>query len=96
MNLAGKNILIGITGGIAAYKICTLVSSLKKQGANVDVAMTKNATEFVSKLTFETLSGNPVTVDTFVRDRAFRLLKKLIYALLLRQQQILLESFAQA
>lgn len=71
MNLAGKNILIGITGGIAAYKICTLVSSLKKQGANVDVAMTKNATEFVSKLTFETLSGNPVTVDTFVRDRAF-------------------------
>ena len=71
MNLTGKNILIGITGGIAAYKICTLVSSLKKQGANVDVAMTKNATEFVSKLTFETLSGNPVTVDTFVRDRAF-------------------------
>lgn len=69
MDLTGKNILIGVTGGIAAYKVCSLVSSLRKQGANVDVAMTKNATEFVSKLTFETLSNNPVTVDTFVRDR---------------------------
>ncbi len=65
MNLKGKCVLVGVTGGIAAYKICDLVSSLRKQGAEVCVAMTKNATEFVSPLTFETLSANKVTVDTF-------------------------------
>ena len=68
MNLKGKTIVIGVTGGIAAYKVCYVVSSLKKAGATVFVAMTKNATEFVTPLTFETLSGNRVTVDTFDRD----------------------------
>ncbi len=65
MDLTGKCVLVGVTGGIAAYKTCTLVSSLRKQGAEVCVAMTKNATEFVSPLTFETLSANKVTVETF-------------------------------
>ena len=70
MNLKGKTILIGVTGGIAAYKVCSLVSSLKMQEAEVYVAMTKNATEFVTPMTFETLSGNRVTVDMF--DRSFK------------------------
>ncbi|HIW02738.1 MAG TPA: bifunctional phosphopantothenoylcysteine decarboxylase/phosphopantothenate--cysteine ligase CoaBC [Candidatus Protoclostridium stercorigallinarum] len=68
MDLKGKCVLVGVTGGIAVYKVCTLVSSLKKRGADVRVAMTKNATEFVSPLTFETLSGNRTVVDTFDRD----------------------------
>ena len=66
--LDGKTILVGVSGGIAAYKTCTLVSSLVKSGARVHVVMTKNATEFVSPLTFETLSGNRVVVDMFDRD----------------------------
>lgn len=65
MNLRGKCVLVGVTGGIAAYKVCELVSSLRKQGAEVCVSMTKNATEFVSPLTFETLSANRVVVETF-------------------------------
>lgn len=69
MELKGKCVLVGVTGGIAVYKICELVSSLKKQGAEVCVAMTKNATEFVSPLTFETLSANRVVVDMFDRNR---------------------------
>lgn len=68
MKLDGKNIVIGVTGGIAAYKVCYVVSALKKSGANVFVIMTKNATEFVRPLTYETLSGNRVIVDTFDRD----------------------------
>ena len=71
MLLAGKNIVLGVTGGIAAYKAAELVSRLKKQGANVDVVMTKNATEFVAPLTFETLSARPVTVDTFARAQSW-------------------------
>lgn len=59
------NIVIGITGGIAAYKACGIVSYLKKEGANVDVIMTKNATEFITPLTLETLSSNKVIVDMF-------------------------------
>ena len=51
MKLDGKNIVIGVTGGIAAYKVCYVVSALKKSGANVFVIMTKNATEFVRPLT---------------------------------------------
>ena len=58
MELTGKCVLVGVTGGIAAYKICELVSSLKKKGADVRVAMTAHATEFVSPLTFETLDRN--------------------------------------
>ena len=68
MNLKGRNVVVGVTGGIAAYKVCYVVSALKKSGANVYVIMTKNATEFVRPLTFETLSGNRVIVDTFDRD----------------------------
>ena len=61
------NIVVGITGGIAAYKACGIVSYLKQQGANVDVIMTKNATEFITPLTLETLSGNTVITDMFER-----------------------------
>ena len=68
MNLSGKNAVVCVTGGIAAYKTCHVVSSLRKAGARVFVVMTKNATEFVTPLTFETLSGNRVVVDTFDRD----------------------------
>ena len=68
MNLKGKSIVIGVTGGIACYKCCEIVSSLRKRGADVFVVMTKNATEFVSPLTFETLSNNRVVYDTFDRD----------------------------
>ncbi|HEY8389605.1 MAG TPA: bifunctional phosphopantothenoylcysteine decarboxylase/phosphopantothenate--cysteine ligase CoaBC [Clostridia bacterium] len=60
-----KTIVIGITGGIAAYKICTLTSSLKKQGADVHIIMTKNATNFVTPLTLQTLSKNKVIIDMF-------------------------------
>ena len=68
MNLSGKNAVVCVTGGIAAYKTCHVVSSLRKAGARVFVVMTKNATEFVTPLTFETLSGDRVIVDTFDRD----------------------------
>ncbi len=63
--LKRKCVVIGVTGGIACYKVANLVSMLKKSGANVNVIMTKNATEFISPLTFETLSGNKCVVDTF-------------------------------
>lgn len=61
------NIVVGISGGIAAYKACGIVSFLKQQGANVDVIMTDNACRFVSPLTLETLSGNQVVQDMFER-----------------------------
>src|SRR5699024_10076736 len=60
-----KNILLGVTGGIAAYKSADLVSRLKKQGAHVKVVMTEAATKFISPLVFQTLSNNPVYVDMF-------------------------------
>ena len=66
--LHGKTILLGVTGGIAAYKAAALTSSLVKLGAHVDVVMTQNATQFISPLTFEQLSGNRVAVDTFDRN----------------------------
>ena len=66
--IKGKHIVIGVTGGIAAYKICTLVSRLNQAGADVHVVMTENATRFVSPLTFETLSKNRVVTDTFNRE----------------------------
>lgn len=65
--LTGRHIVLGVTGGIAAYKAAELVSRLRKLGAEIDVIMTKNATEFINPLTFETLSRRPVTVDTFAR-----------------------------
>lgn len=61
----GKNILLGVSGGIAVYKACALASKLTQKGANVKVMMTENATKFVSALTFQALSRNPVYVDTF-------------------------------
>ena len=67
MTLEGKNVVLGVTGGIAAYKACELTSRLRKAGAQVYVIMTKNACEFVAPLTFETLSNHPVVTDTFKR-----------------------------
>lgn len=63
--LSGKNILIGITGGIAAYKICELIRMYKKQGANVKVVCTPNSLNFVTKLTLQNLSQNNVAVNEF-------------------------------
>ena len=67
MKLSGKTVVLGITGGIAAYKACELCSSLRKAGAQTHVIMTKNACQFVAPLTFETLSNHPVVTDTFAR-----------------------------
>ncbi|MUK89486.1 bifunctional phosphopantothenoylcysteine decarboxylase/phosphopantothenate--cysteine ligase CoaBC [Ornithinibacillus sp. L9] len=63
--LQNKNIVLGVSGGIAAYKACALTSKLTQQGANVRVIMTESATQFVSPLTFQALSRNPVYTDTF-------------------------------
>ncbi|WP_087972961.1 bifunctional phosphopantothenoylcysteine decarboxylase/phosphopantothenate--cysteine ligase CoaBC [Oceanobacillus rekensis] len=60
-----KNILLGVSGGIAVYKACALASKLTQKGANVKVMMTESATEFVTPLTFQALSRNPVYIDTF-------------------------------
>ena len=67
MLLEGKQVVLGVTGGIAAYKACELTSRLRKAGAQVHVIMTKNACQFVSPLTFETLSNHPAVTDTFAR-----------------------------
>lgn len=61
--LQGKNIVMGVTGGIAVYKAVEVVSRLKKCGANVHIIMTKAATQFVTPLTFREISGNPVITD---------------------------------
>ena len=61
----GKNIVIGMTGGIACYKVCELITHLVREGASVEVIMTKNATEFITPLTIETLSKHKVVVDMF-------------------------------
>ncbi|WP_029230683.1 bifunctional phosphopantothenoylcysteine decarboxylase/phosphopantothenate--cysteine ligase CoaBC [Butyrivibrio sp. VCB2006] len=66
--LEGKNILLGVTGGIAAYKSADLASRLIKQHANVDVIMTENATQFITPLTFEALTHNRCVTDTFDRN----------------------------
>ncbi len=71
MNLTGKTIVLGITGGIAAYKMANVASALRKTGAEVHVIMTKNATEFITPLTFETLTNHKCIVDTFDRDFEF-------------------------
>jgi len=63
--LSGKTILIGITGGIAAYKVCELIRMYKKQGADVKVVVTPNALNFVTKVTLQALSQNPVGVEQF-------------------------------
>lgn len=66
-----KKVLIGVSGGIAAYKTASLVSRLHKAGVEVHVIMTENATEFISPLVFETLSGQRCVVDTFDKNRQF-------------------------
>lgn len=68
MNLSGKNVLLGITGGIAAYKMANVASALGKTGASVDVIMTENATQFITPLTFETLTQHKCCIDTFDRN----------------------------
>ncbi len=64
----GKNIIVGVTGGIAAYKSCELVRGLIKKDSSVQVVMTKNATEFITPLTLQTLSGKKVAINTFDPD----------------------------
>ena len=66
--LKGKTVLLGVTGGIAAYKAAALASTLVKQHAAVEVVMTEHATEFITPLTFEQLTGRKVMVDTFDRN----------------------------
>ncbi len=66
--LKGKTVLLGVTGGIAAYKAASLASLLVKQHANVEVIMTENATKFITPLTFEQLTGNRTITDTFDRN----------------------------
>lgn len=65
----GKNIVVGVTGGIAAYKTVELVSRLKKAGAKVHVIMTRAATNFVTPLTFREISSNPVTIDMWTEPK---------------------------
>ena len=62
-SIEGKKIVVGVTGGIAAYKAVEVVSRLRKAGAEVHVIMTRAAQEFVTELTFRELSGQPVTTD---------------------------------
>lgn len=71
MNLEGKNVLLGVTGSIAAYKIAGLASMLVKKNANIQVLMTKNAVNFINPITFESLTGNKCLVDTFDRNFEF-------------------------
>ena len=68
MTVENKNILIGITGGIAAYKVCELIRLFKKNGANVKTVVTKSALEFVTPLTLQTLSQEPVYVEQFMTE----------------------------
>ena len=66
--LTNKTVVLGVTGGIAAYKMANVASALRKAGADVHVIMTKNATEFITPLTFEVLTNNRCIVDTFDRN----------------------------
>ena len=66
--LENKTIILGITGGIAAYKICSLIRLYKKAKANVKVVLTPSALNFVTKLTLETLSNNEVYVENFEKE----------------------------
>lgn len=66
-DVRGRHVVLGVTGGIAVYKSCEIVSRLRKLGVETHVIMTKNAAQFVQPLTFETLSNHPVVTDTFAR-----------------------------
>ena len=70
--LEGKHIVLGVTGSIAAYKIASLASMLAKKHADVTVIMTRNATNFINPITFESLTGNKCLVDTFDRNFEFQ------------------------
>ena len=70
--LAGKTIVIGVTGSIAAYKAADLTSGLVKMGAEVNVVMTREATEFITPMTLQTLSRNPVGVDLWEEGSGWR------------------------
>ena len=70
--LQGKTVVLGVTGGIAAYKMPNLASALVKLGCNVQVLMTQNATQFITAVTLETLTGNKALVDTFDRNFSFQ------------------------
>ena len=70
--LKGKTVVLGVTGSIAAYKIANLASMLKKLRCNVHVLMTRNATNFINPITFETLTGNKCLIDTFDRNFQFQ------------------------
>ncbi|MBM7614515.1 bifunctional phosphopantothenoylcysteine decarboxylase/phosphopantothenate--cysteine ligase CoaBC [Alkaliphilus hydrothermalis] len=67
--LTGKNIVVGVSGGIAAYKACDIVSRLRKLGAEINVILTESAAEFVQPQTFQALTSNPVTIDMFETPR---------------------------
>ena len=69
--LKNKCVVLGVTGSIAAYKIANLASALKKLHCDVQVIMTQNATQFITPVTFETLTGNKCLVDTFDRNFTF-------------------------
>ena len=71
--LKGKNIVVCVTGGIAVYKAVDVVSRLKKLGANIDVLMTESAKEFVTPLTFQSMSQNPVTSSVFDEPKAWQI-----------------------
>ena len=72
MNLNNKTILLGVTGGIAAYKSASLASLLVKSGAEVRVIMTEHATNFINPITFESLTGHKCITDTFDRNFEFK------------------------
>ncbi len=88
MRLAGKTVVLCVTGGIAAYKAADLTSKLRQAGAAVRVLMTESATQFISPMTFETLSGYRTVVDTFDRNFAWEVLsmgpKRLVLTLAIR------------
>jgi phosphopantothenoylcysteine decarboxylase/phosphopantothenate--cysteine ligase len=70
MSVAGRHVVLGVSGGIACYKSCTVARRLREHGITVDVVMTAAATEFVRPLTFEALTGRPVLTSLWERDRA--------------------------
>ncbi len=72
MDLKDKTILLGVSGGIAAYKSASLASMLVKKGADVRVIMTKNAVNFINPITFESLTGHKCIIDTFDRNFEFK------------------------
>ena len=71
--LSRKCVVLGVTGGIAAYKMANVASALRKAGAEVHVVMTANATQFITPLTFEALTGQPCVVDTFSRETPYEI-----------------------